>query len=302
MREPAARPDRNDPTRTMSIAPFTTEFPWPAPAKLNLFLHVTGRRADGYHELQTLFQFLDYGDSLFFEPRGDGVVQRQNALPGIAPEEDLAVRAAKLLGKLSGANLGADIRIEKHIPLGGGLGGGSSNAATTLVALNRLWNLGFTTAELAEIGLKLGADVPVFVRGLASWAEGVGDKLSPVEIPEPWYLVVTPPVSVSTREIFNRPELRRDCPRITLDDHLAGRSTNICEPVTTALHPPVKAVLDWARAHGGARMSGTGASVFIPFLERAEAIRLRQQVPEGCKSFVARGLNRSPLTAIMRGM
>jgi len=286
----------------MTLAPFTHEFPWPAPAKLNLFLHVTGRRKDGYHELQTLFQFLDYGDSLFFVPRGDGQVLRQTALPGIAPDEDLAVRAAKLLGKLSGANLGADIRVEKRIPLGGGLGGGSSNAATTLVALNRLWNTGFTTAELAEIGLKLGADVPVFVRGLASWAEGVGERLSPVEMPEPWYLVIIPPVAVSTRDIFDAPELRRDCPRVTLDDYLAGRTDNVCEPVTTARYPGVRAALDWARQQGPARMSGTGASVFVPYAERALASAAQRSVPEGWKSFVARGLNRSPLTAIMRGL
>ncbi|HSW12915.1 MAG TPA: 4-(cytidine 5'-diphospho)-2-C-methyl-D-erythritol kinase [Solimonas sp.] len=286
----------------MSLAPFTHEFPWPAPAKLNLFLHVTGRRDDGYHQLQTLFQFLDQGDSLFFVARGDGKVIRQNELPGIAADEDLSVRAARLLGKLSGANLGADIRIEKRIPLGGGLGGGSSNAATTLVALNRLWNTGFTTAELAEIGLKLGADVPVFVRGLASWAEGIGERLAPVEMPEPWYLVITPKVSVSTREIFEAPELKRDCPRVTLDDYLAGRTVNVCEPVTTARYPEVKAALDWARQHGPACMSGTGASVFLPFAERALASEVRRRLPEGWNGFVARGLNRSPLTAIMRGL
>ncbi|HEY0915432.1 MAG TPA: 4-(cytidine 5'-diphospho)-2-C-methyl-D-erythritol kinase [Solimonas sp.] len=286
----------------MTFAPFTNEFPWPAPAKLNLFLHVTGRRKDGYHELQTLFQFLDHGDSLFFVPRGDGKVVRQNILPGIDPEQDLAVRAARLLGKLSGAGLGANIRIEKHLPIGGGLGGGSSNAATTLVALNRLWNTGFTTAELAEIGLQLGADVPVFVRGLASWAEGVGERLAAVEMPEPWYLVVVPDVSVSTQEIFQAPELKRDCPRVTLDDHLAGRTGNVCEPVTTARYPQVKAALDWVRGHGPGQMSGTGASVFVPFTERALASAAQKQVPAPWKSFIARGLNRSPLTGIMRGL
>ncbi|AXQ28600.1 4-(cytidine 5'-diphospho)-2-C-methyl-D-erythritol kinase [Solimonas sp. K1W22B-7] len=286
----------------MTLAPFTNEFPWPAPAKLNLFLHVTARRVDGYHDLQTLFQFLDHGDSLFFVPRGDGKVVRQNALPGIAPEDDLAVRAAKLLGKLSGAGLGADIRIEKRLPIGGGLGGGSSNAATTLVALNRLWNTGFTTAELAEIGLKLGADVPVFVRGLASWAEGVGERLAPVEMPEPWYLVVVPEVSVSTREIFEATELKRDCPRVTLDDYLAGRTVNVCEPVTTARYPEVGQALEWGRQQGPARMSGTGASVYVTFTERALASQAQKRVPAQWKSFVARGLNRSPLTAIMRGL
>jgi 4-diphosphocytidyl-2-C-methyl-D-erythritol kinase len=286
----------------MTLAPFTTEFPWPAPAKLNLFLHVTGRRDDGYHALQTLFQFLDHGDSLFFRPRGDGVVERLAAVPGVPPEEDLSVRAALLLSRASGANLGADIRIEKRIPMGAGLGGGSSDAATTLVALNRLWNIGFTGDELAALGLQLGADVPVFVRGLASWAEGIGERLSPVEIAEPWYLVITPPITVSTREIFGAPDLQRDCARVTLDDYLAGRTGNVCEAVTTARYPEVQAVLDWARAHGPAAMSGTGASVFMPFAERAPAIKLRSEVPADWKSFVARGLNRSPLTAIMRGL
>lgn len=287
----------------MSSDPFTADFPWPAPAKLNLFLHVTGRRADRYHELQTLFQFLDFGDSLFFKPRGDGVVDRLSAVPGVPPEEDLCVRAAKLLSQASGANLGADIRIDKRIPIGGGLGGGSSDAATTLIALNRLWNTGFTGAELAEMGLQLGADVPVFVRGLASWAEGVGERLSPVEIPEPWYLVILPHVSISTREIFGAPELKRDCERVTLDDHLAGRTRNVCEPVTTRRYPEVRAALDWARRQNpAAAMSGTGAAVFVPFGERAQATQAQAALPEDWHSIVARGLNRSPLTAIMRGL
>lgn len=274
---------------------FTAEFPWPAPAKLNLFLHVTGRRGDGYHLLQSLFQFLDHGDSLFFVPRGDAQIRRIEGPQGIPPEQDLVVRAARTIQRASGCALGADIRIDKRIPLGGGLGGGSSDAATTLVALNRLWNLGFTTDELATLGLGLGADVPVFVRGQAAWAEGVGERLTPVELPEPWYVVLTPPVSVDTAEIFGAAELRRDCARISLQDYLEGATDNVCEPVTCARHPPVAEALTWLRRFGPARMSGTGASVFLPFETRAEASQVAAQAPQGWNRIVARGLNRSPL-------
>ncbi len=279
----------------MSNVPFTTEFPWPAPAKLNLFLHVTGRRADGYHTLQTVFQFLDFGDSLFFVPRGDGVIHRSGG-PGEIPEDqDLVIRAARALKSASGAGLGADIAVTKRIPMGGGLGGGSSDAATTLVALNRLWNLGFTTDELATIGLKLGADVPVFVRGLASWAEGVGEHLRPLNLPEPHYLVITPPVAVSTGEIFNAPELPRATEPITAEAFLGGEGRNDCEAVTCARYPQVKEALDWLRQFGPARMSGTGSSVFLPCPSRAEARSLQDQVPRNWHSFVAAGLNQSPL-------
>ncbi len=287
---------------TSFMGPFTSDFPWPAPAKLNLFLHVTGRRADGYHELQTLFQFLDYGDSLFFQPRGDGIVQRIGGPAEVPENHDLSVRAARLLSEVSGARLGADIRIEKRIPLGGGLGGGSSNAATTLVALNRLWNLGLPLDELASLGLRLGADVPVFVRAQASWAEGIGDRLWPVELPEPWFLVVTPPVAVSTQDIFQAPELRRDQPRVELQDYLAGRTGNVCAAVTCARHPLVAQALQTLSAHGPARMSGTGASVFLALEDRTRALVLRDQMPAEWRAFVARGLNRSPLADIMRGL
>ncbi len=278
--------------------PFTAEFPWPAPAKLNLFLHVTGRRADGYHNLQTVFQFLDFGDSLFFVPRGDGVIRRTNGVSDIPEEQDLVVRAAQALQRASGAGLGADIALTKRIPIGGGLGGGSSNAATTLVALNRLWNLGFATDELATIGLKLGADVPVFVRGLASWAEGVGEHLRPLNLPEPYYLVLTPPVAVSTGEIFNAPELPRASEPITPEAFLGGEGQNDCEAVTCSRYPQVREALDWLRKFGPARMSGTGASVFLACSSRAEARGLQDQAPKHWHSFVAAGLNQSPLRAI----
>jgi 4-diphosphocytidyl-2-C-methyl-D-erythritol kinase len=301
----------------MTHAPYSTEFPWPAPAKLNLFLHITGRRADGYHKLQTVFQFLDFGDSLFFTPRGDGVIRRVSGPPDVAAEQDLVVRAAQALKSASGCELGADIGVEKRIPMGGGLGGGSSDAATTLVALNQLWNLGFTQDELARIGLKLGADVPVFVRGAAAWAEGVGEHLRPLILPEPVYLVLTPAVQVSTAEIFGAAELKRDSAPISVEDFLAGAGGNDCEPVTCARHPEVREALAWLRGHGpardaqdarvprahgcaGAAMSGTGASVFLGFATRAEARVLQDQVPPQWRSFVAVGLNQSPLLGIMR--
>lgn len=279
----------------MTNVPFTTEFPWPAPAKLNLFLHVTGRRADGYHTLQTVFQFLDFGDSLFFVPRGDGVIRRTDGVSEIPEAEDLVVRAAQALKSASGCNLGADIAVTKRIPIGGGLGGGSSDAATTLVALSRLWNLGLTTDELASIGLKLGADVPVFVRGLAAWAEGIGEHLRPLNLPEPHYLVLTPSVAVSTAEIFNAPELPRNSTPITAEAFLGGEGQNDCEAVTCARYPQVREALDWLRQFGPARMSGTGASVFLACPSRAEARGLQDQVPKKWHSFVAAGLNQSPL-------
>lgn len=289
-------------SRLPSEVPLTAEFPWPAPAKLNLFLHIVGRRADGYHELQTVFQFLDHGDTLFFRPRGDGVCVRENDIPEIPQEQDLAVRAAQLLSQASGCGLGADIRVEKRLPVGGGLGGGSSNAATTLVALNRLWNLGFTRDELAKVGLKLGADVPVFVHGHASFAEGVGEKLSTLELPEPWFLVVTPPVAVSTREIFEAPELRRDTPRITARQYRAGSVTrNDCEAVTRARYPLVDEAMQCLSKFAGARMTGTGASVFAAFASRPEALMARSAMPASFRCFIARGLNESPLARLRAG-
>ena len=275
-------------------------FAWPAPAKLNLFLHVTGRRADGYHELQTLFQFLDFGDELYFTPRGDGVITRTGGSPDVAEADDLVVRAARLLQKASGTGLGADIKLVKRIPLGGGLGGGSSDAATTLMGLNRLWNLGFPTDEIAALGLRLGADVPVFVRGQAAWAEGVGERLMPMKPPERWYLVVAPEAQVSTAEIFGAPELKRDCLPVTYEDFLAGKTSNVCEPATLRRYPAVAEAMEWLRAWGQPRMSGTGASVFVDFETEAQAHKAGNKVPGQWRHFVARGLNQSPLVGIMR--
>ncbi len=273
------------------------ERPWPAPAKLNLFLHITGRRPDGFHLLQTVFQFLDYGDDLYFSLRDDGVVQRRSELPGVAPEQDLVVRAARLLQRESGCGLGVEIAVVKRLPMGGGLGGGSSDAATTLVALNALWGLGFDGERLAQLGLALGADVPVFVRGRAAWAEGVGERLQPVELPEPWYLVLVPAVSVATAAVFGAQELTRDCPPITIRDFLAGMGSNVCEPVVRRRFPAVAAALDWLAQFAPARMTGTGSCVFAAFESEAAARQAYAALPAGMSGFVARGTNRSPLLA-----
>jgi 4-diphosphocytidyl-2-C-methyl-D-erythritol kinase len=268
---------------------------WPAPAKLNLFLHIVGRRADGYHELQTLFQFLDHGDTLRFTVRSDGQIRRPARIEGIPESDDLTVRAAQALKAQTRCPLACDIHIEKRIPLGGGLGGASSDAATTLVALNRLWQLGLTDDALAGIGVTLGADVPVFVRGVAAWAEGIGEKLMPVAPPEPWYLVVTPPCAVNTRAMYNAPELPRSTPRVAWGDFLAGRTGNDFERVVRQRHAPVAAALDWASRFGRARLSGSGASVFVDFADPDAAGRARAALPAGWSAFVAKGLNRSPL-------
>lgn len=268
---------------------------WPAPAKLNLFLHITGRRDDGYHLLQTLFQFVDYGDTLTFHLREDGVVSRRSALAGVPPETDLVVRAARALQGHCNAALGVDIEVDKHLPMGGGLGGGSSDAATTLVALNHLWGCGLDQDQLAELGIGLGADVPVFVRGLAAWAEGVGEKLQPVSVPEPWYLVVTPPVAVATATVFGASELTRDCPPITIRDFLSGEGRNVCEPVVRANYPEVDNAMRWLAKYGEPLMTGTGACIFVAFEQQQQARAVLDQLPAGLNGFVAKGANRSPL-------
>lgn len=274
---------------------------WPAPAKINLFLHVLGRRADGYHRLQTLFQFLDYGDALRFRLREDGAIHRSAGPAEIAEDSDLAVRAARALRAAYPGSQGVDIAVDKRTPTGAGLGGGSSDAATVLVALNRLWGCDLDADQLAAIGLRLGADVPVFVRGLAAWAEGVGEQLTPVQLPEPWYLVLVPPVHVATAAIFAAPELKRDSAPISLADYLAGACRNDCTPVTTARYPLVAEALRWLQARGlEARMSGTGSAVFAACAEEQLARDTARAAPPEWRAFAARGLNVSPLAAIIR--
>ena len=270
---------------------------WPAPAKINLFLHVTGRRANGYHDLQTAFQFLDAADQLDFEIREDDQILRQGNYQGVANEDDLVVRAARLLRQHCDRDFGVNISVDKHLPMGGGLGGGSSNAATTLVALNALLELGLSQERLAQLGLQLGADVPIFVHGHAAWAEGVGELLTPITPPEKWYLVVVPDIHVSTAEIFNHSDLTRNTATITIRDFLGGAGQNDCEKVVTGLYPEIAEIIDWLTKRYNARMTGTGACVYASFDYGEEAGEAATTLPEKWRSFVARGLNYSPLQA-----
>ena len=272
---------------------------WPAPAKLNLFLHVTGRRADGYHDLQTVFQLLDWGDDIGIEITDDARVQRIEGPTGIAPADDLAVRAARALQAATGERRGARIRVRKRIPIGGGLGGGSSDAATVLLALNRLWGTALEPAELAALGLGLGSDVPIFVHGSSAWAEGRGEELTPLELPPAWYLVVWPGVAVATAGIFQAPELTRNSPLITIRALSPGQTRNDCEPLVRSRYPAVAAALDWLGARSNARLSGTGSCVFTSFASAAEAERVAARVPDEWTAFVARGVNQSPLVAAL---
>ncbi|HEX7115757.1 MAG TPA: 4-(cytidine 5'-diphospho)-2-C-methyl-D-erythritol kinase, partial [Steroidobacter sp.] len=242
----------------MSAAPRS----WPAPAKLNLCLHIVGRRADGYHLLQSAMQFIDLCDELTFHERPPGTIERIGGPSDIPPEKDLTVRAAQLLAAGRSVPSGIGIELVKRIPIQAGLGGGSSDAATVLVALNQLWNLGLETEELARLGLSLGADVPFFVRGVAAWAEGVGERLTPCDFPENWYLVVKPAASVSTAEIFQAPELTRDSPLTTIRAFLRGGGRNDCTSTVRRRYPEVAEALDWLGRFGEARLTGTGACVF----------------------------------------
>ncbi|XQS17349.1 4-(cytidine 5'-diphospho)-2-C-methyl-D-erythritol kinase [Citrobacter telavivensis] len=274
---------------------------WPSPAKLNLFLYITGRRADGYHTLQTLFQFLDYGDTISLEPRSDGEIHLLTPVDGVAHEDNLIVRAARLLMKTAAesgrlpAGSGADIRIEKRLPMGGGLGGGSSNAATVLVALNNIWQCGLSPDELATLGLTLGADVPVFVRGRAAFAEGVGERLTPVEPAEKWYLVVHPGVSISTPMIFNDPDLPRNTPKRSIETLLKCEFSNDCEVIARKRFREVDAALSWLLEYAPSRLTGTGACVFAEFDTESRARQVLEQAPEWFNGFVAKGVNLSPL-------
>ncbi|OOG23299.1 4-(cytidine 5'-diphospho)-2-C-methyl-D-erythritol kinase [Thioalkalivibrio denitrificans] len=269
---------------------------WPAPGKLNLFLHVTGRKAGGYHLLQTVFQPLSVGDVLDFLLLDEDVVRLDRPLPGVLPEQDLTVRAARCLKDETGYRGGVRIRVDKRLPMGGGLGGGSSDAATVLVALNRLWELGLGEDRLAALGLALGADVPVFVRGRAAWAEGVGDELTPVDLPERWFVVIDPGISLSTAELFADPELTRNCPPITIADFLSGRGVNVFEPLARARSPELDRAMAWLEERAGrARLTGTGACVFASVAQQEDAESVVARVPKPWRGFAAQGLNRSPL-------
>lgn len=273
----------------------------PAPAKLNLMLHILGRRADGYHELQTLFQFLDHGDELGFTLRQDGEIRLRTEVPGVPHDSNLIVRAARKLQVESGCRLGADIWLDKRLPMGGGIGGGSSDAATTLLALDRLWSLDWSEDRLAALGLTLGADVPVFVRGRAAFAEGVGEQLTPVELPEPWFLVAVPQVFVSTAEIFSDPELTRNSPPIKVRSLLGGDSRNDCQPVVEKRYPEVRNALMELNKFTSARLTGTGACVFGSFPNRGDADKVRRQLPATLPSFIAQGRNISMLHRKLQG-
>lgn len=268
---------------------------WPAPAKLNLMLHITGRREDGYHLLQTVFQFLDYSDQLSFEVTRNSKIHRLTPIAGVDAEQDLIIRAARLLQQRSDCGQGAAISIHKRLPMGGGLGGGSSDAATTLVALNHLWGVGLPVDELARLGVELGADVPVFVHGRAAWAEGVGDILQPIKLPLPWYLVVKPPLDIATEKLFSDQELKRDCSPITIADFIAGDRLNVFTAVVKKRYPAVAEMMELLGKFGEARLTGTGACLFLSFETQQQAADTAQRIPQQWNSFVAQGSNRSPL-------
>ncbi|NAW11784.1 4-(cytidine 5'-diphospho)-2-C-methyl-D-erythritol kinase [Halomonas icarae] len=270
----------------------------PAPAKLNRMLHITGRRPDGYHELQTLFQFLDHDDTLHFTRREDGEIRLAPEVAGVPHERNLIVRAARLLQERSGCTLGADIHLEKRLPMGGGLGGGSSDAATSLLGLDALWGLGLSLDTLAELGLTLGADVPVFVHGHAAWAEGVGERLTPVDLDTPWFVVVHPGIEVATPAVFKAPELTRHTPPITMARALQGGASswrNDCEATVRSLYPAVTSALDWLARRAPSMLTGTGACVFARLADEQEADRLLGEIDGRWQAFKARSLNRSPL-------
>lgn len=280
---------------------------WPSPAKLNLFLYITGQRADGYHTLQTLFQFLDYGDTITIDVRHDGDLRLLTPVNGVPNEENLIVRAARMLMRAAAESgrlpegAGADISIDKRLPMGGGLGGGSSNAATVLVALNHLWRCGLSVDELATMGLTLGADVPVFVRGHAAFAEGVGEVLTPVTVPEKWYLVAHPGVSIPTPVIFNDPELPRNSPHRSIETLLKCEFSNDCEVIARKRFRKVDAALSWLLEYAPSRLTGTGACVFAEFDTESAARQVLEQAPEWLQGFIARGVNISPLMLTFEG-
>ena len=277
-----------------------TRLALPAPAKLNLFLHITGRRADGYHLLQTVFQLLDYGDTITLTLRPDGAIALRDHLDGVSAEQNLIVRAARQLQAHTACPLGVTINCVKRLPHGGGLGGGSSDAATTLVGLNQLWQTGMTRSQLARIGLALGADVPVFIGGHSAWAEGVGEHLQPVALPKRHYLVIDPGVTVPTSQIFNDKDLTRNTEAITLATFLEQGGRNDCEPVAKRLFPAVKQAFEWLSGYTVAHLTGSGGCVFGSFAERHQVEAIKEQVPSPWRSFIASGVDESPLYTTLR--
>ncbi|CAM3760513.1 4-diphosphocytidyl-2-C-methyl-D-erythritol kinase [Pseudomonas reidholzensis] len=274
----------------------------PAPAKLNLWLHILGRRADGYHQLETVFQFLDHADELRFALRDDGQVRLQTEIAGVDHDSNLIVRAARQLQQQAGCTLGVDIWLDKVLPMGGGIGGGSSDAATTLLGLNHLWQLGWDADRLATLGLTLGADVPVFVRGHAAFAQGVGEQLTPVDPEEPWYVVLVPQVSVSTAEIFSHPQLTRDSLPLKMRPVPEGNSRNDCQPVVEQRYPEVRNALNLLGKYTEARLTGTGSCVFGAFPSKAEAGRVLALLSETQTGFVAKGSNVSMLHRTLQSL
>ncbi|MDH5259056.1 MAG: 4-(cytidine 5'-diphospho)-2-C-methyl-D-erythritol kinase [Gammaproteobacteria bacterium] len=277
-------------------------FPWSAPAKLNLFLHITGRRADGYHLLQTLFHFIDFSDTLYFQVTKDSAITLSPSIENVPDNENIIIKAARLLQKTTGISSGAKITLEKRLPMGGGLGGGSSDAATTLLALNKLWGLNLPKTELMSLGLSLGADVPIFIHGQTAWAEGVGETLT--NVPQSainhknWFLVIFPQINVNTGAIFSSSELTRDKDPIRIRDFLNGTTENVFEPLVAKQYPQIREALDWLNQFADARLTGTGACIFAGFKTEQKAREIAAQVPGKWQSFVAQGCYKTPAEKI----
>ncbi len=285
----------NDQLRAVKNVALTNATTWPSPAKINLFLHVTSQRNDGYHELQTVFQFLDYCDYLQFKVTRKPDISLLTPVAGVANSDNLIIRAATHLKRYVNSNQGVAVSIDKRLPIGGGLGSGSSNAATTLIALNRLWNCQLSDVELKQLGLSLGADIPIFIHGNAAWAEGVGDILTTISPPETWYIVIAPDCRVSTAKVFSSPELTRYCEPITISDFLSGEGRNVLEDIVRKYYQPVADALDWLGRYASSRMTGTGACVFASVNNKMQARKIMGKLPKNWQGFVAKGCNRSPL-------
>lgn len=268
---------------------------WPSVAKLNLFLHITGRREDGYHNLQSLFQLLDCGDRLAFEPTEDHQIALMTPLVGVPDEDNLIVKAARLLQPFAADNAGCKIWLDKRLPMGGGIGGGSSNAATTLLVLNSLWQCNLSLQQLEQLGLQLGADVPVFVHGRTTFASGVGEQFVDAPQPQHWFLVATPGVHIATADIFRHPELPRQTPVMNWQDYTFDNTTNDCQELVCRYHPKVAKLLHWLLEYAPSRMTGTGSSVFAVFADQSQALKVLDALPDEFMGFVAQGVNISPL-------